>query len=357
MEYVIMTTIQKEIPTYEIDGSIPEVVGSSFDGDIVRYYLRDRSTDVVGMALPVQNINHSTFRSMFEKEKLFAGAEPNIVAQWTALYDAHTKIACLMLESMTPELHRQFELHYPYDMVQELRSMFEKQAGVEKFDLIQSFHAFQTRGGQGKDKKFIILSLTTKSLLLRVPRAKDDACLPQGKEVGHWKRNRPVYLAELQKKRKKVGFASSSANYKLEFVVSVGSRFWLTKDFVNDFTDIGISAFKECPLKPSHKPRNQWRAVDLDEIQEEEDTTTSEITSNIPQEAEGFEPPQEEVIPIRRCTRPDVAFRAKYESRFQTESSTELRVECYCDAGLETDRDDTKSQTGYVFVLNGGAVD
>ncbi|GJX85070.1 retrotransposon protein, putative, ty1-copia subclass [Tanacetum coccineum] len=37
--------------------------------------------------------------------------------------------------------------------------------------------------------------------------------------------------------------------------------------------------------------------------------------------------------------------------------STELRVECYCDAGFETDRDDTKSQTGYVFVLNGGAVD
>nr|GEW01261.1 retrotransposon protein, putative, Ty1-copia subclass [Tanacetum cinerariifolium] len=35
----------------------------------------------------------------------------------------------------------------------------------------------------------------------------------------------------------------------------------------------------------------------------------------------------------------------------------ELRVECYCDAGFETGRDDTKSQTGYVFVLNGGAVD
>ncbi|GJW88450.1 hypothetical protein Tco_0163790 [Tanacetum coccineum] len=35
----------------------------------------------------------------------------------------------------------------------------------------------------------------------------------------------------------------------------------------------------------------------------------------------------------------------------------ELRVDCYCDAGFETDRDDTKSQTGHVFVLNGGAVD
>ncbi|GKA02904.1 retrotransposon protein, putative, ty1-copia subclass [Tanacetum coccineum] len=35
----------------------------------------------------------------------------------------------------------------------------------------------------------------------------------------------------------------------------------------------------------------------------------------------------------------------------------ELRVDCYCDVGFETDRDDTKSQTGYIFVLNGGTVD
>ncbi|GJX84260.1 zinc finger, CCHC-type containing protein [Tanacetum coccineum] len=43
------------------------------------------------------------------------------------------------------------------------------------------------------------------------------------------------------------------------------------------------------------------RVVDLEEIQEEEDTTPSEITSNIPQEVEGFElpqTPQEEVILI-----------------------------------------------------------
>ncbi|GJT40030.1 retrotransposon protein, putative, ty1-copia subclass [Tanacetum coccineum] len=131
------------------------------------------------MALPVQNINHSAFRSMFEKEKLSGNnfndwfarlklvlkvekkmhvieqplppapeAEPNIVPQWTTLYDAHTEIAYLMLGSMTPELHRQFELHYPYDMVQELRSMFEKQVGVEKFDLIQSFHACKQEEGK-----------------------------------------------------------------------------------------------------------------------------------------------------------------------------------------------------------------
>ncbi|GJZ77945.1 retrotransposon protein, putative, ty1-copia subclass [Tanacetum coccineum] len=34
-----------------------------------------------------------------------------------------------------------------------------------------------------------------------------------------------------------------------------------------------------------------------------------------------------------------------------------LRVDCYCDARFETDRDDTKSQTEYVFIWNGGVVD
>ncbi|GJR03355.1 retrotransposon protein, putative, ty1-copia subclass [Tanacetum coccineum] len=87
-----------------------------------------------------------------------------------------------------------------------------------------------------------------------------------------------------------------------------------------------------------------------------------------------------------RCIRPDVAFAQNITSRFQQNPDElhrtavknilkylrntkdmflvsggnpkdELRVDCYCDAGFETDRDDTKSQTGYVFILNGGAVD
>nr|GEZ88821.1 retrotransposon protein, putative, Ty1-copia subclass [Tanacetum cinerariifolium] len=44
------------------------------------------------------------------------------------------------------------------------------------------------------------------------------------------------------------------------------------------------------------------RAIDLEEIQDE-DTSPSEITSEIPMEVEGFEPPQEEVIPVRRSER------------------------------------------------------
>ncbi|GJU27475.1 retrotransposon protein, putative, ty1-copia subclass [Tanacetum coccineum] len=44
------------------------------------------------------------------------------------------------------------------------------------------------------------------------------------------------------------------------------------------------------------------RAVDLEEIQDG-DTSPSEITSEFPMDVEGFEPPQEEVIPVRRSER------------------------------------------------------
>ncbi|GKE67666.1 hypothetical protein Tco_1521827 [Tanacetum coccineum] len=42
---------------------------------------------------------------------------------------------------------------------------------------------------------------------------------------------------------------------------------------------------------------------------------------------------------------------------YREKPKDELKVPCYADASFQTDKDDTKSQTGYVFVLNGGAVD
>ncbi|GJX73869.1 hypothetical protein Tco_0312464 [Tanacetum coccineum] len=42
---------------------------------------------------------------------------------------------------------------------------------------------------------------------------------------------------------------------------------------------------------------------------------------------------------------------------YEAKPEAELKVSCYADASFQTNKDDTKSQTGYVFVLNGGAVD
>ncbi|GJV43591.1 hypothetical protein Tco_1428127 [Tanacetum coccineum] len=61
------------------------------------------------------------------------------------------------------------------------------------------------------------------------------------------------------------------------------------------------------------------------------------------------------IMYVVRCTHPDVAFAQNITSQFQ--QNPELIVSCYTDAGYLTDADDLKSQTGYVFVLNEGAVD
>ncbi|GJW96973.1 retrotransposon protein, putative, ty1-copia subclass [Tanacetum coccineum] len=92
------------------------------------------------------------------------------------------------------------------------------------------------------------------------------------------------------------------------------------------------------------------------------------------------------IMYVVRCTRPDVVFSQNITSRFQHnlgelhwttvknilkylrntkdmflvyggDRKRELRVSCYTDAGYLTDANEMKSQTGYVFVLNGGAVD
>ncbi|KAJ0522562.1 putative RNA-directed DNA polymerase [Helianthus annuus] len=84
------------------------------------------------------------------------------------------------------------------------------------------------------------------------------------------------------------------------------------------------------------------------------------------------------------CTRPDVSFALSLTSRYQQNPGKshwiavknilkylkrtkdmflifggleeELKVKCYTDASFQTDRDDSRSQTGYVFTLNGGAI-
>ncbi|GJT20137.1 hypothetical protein Tco_0878843 [Tanacetum coccineum] len=370
-----------------------------------------------------------------------------------ALYDAHTEIACLMLGSMTPELHRQFELHYPYDMIQELRSMFEKQAGVEKFDLIQS-SSLQNKGGktvltmsedkgyveqrnvarlrlngQGQDKKVLIPKPhnpkpTAKSAQLRrMPATRTVRRYP------HYGKNCHVYLAIAEEEKARWLLASSSCGdlglkeaetraryltvgYGVRAQVEAIGIYEIDNDdlvpHVNSIINVSNKRVKHnldsillwalsscankqrtyketfpssneraktsgnntyyvmCPLRhvaedkclatslqsqddysrygyvylrkqkperylkendgllfliPPEQPNCvvaryaeffekrlisqeiSGRAVDLEEIQEEEDTTPSEITSNIPQEVEGFEPPQEELIPIRRSER------------------------------------------------------
>nr|GFC46146.1 retrotransposon protein, putative, Ty1-copia subclass [Tanacetum cinerariifolium] len=65
--------------------------------------------------------------------------------------------------------------------------------------------------GKGKDIQVYISTPKNLKPAAKEHPAKDDTC-HHYKEVGYWRRNCPVYLAELLKKKKQVGFAISKNN-------------------------------------------------------------------------------------------------------------------------------------------------
>ncbi|GJR43971.1 retrotransposon protein, putative, ty1-copia subclass [Tanacetum coccineum] len=79
--------------------------------------------------------------------------------------------------------------------------------------------------GKGKDKQVYILKSKNPKPSAKEHPAKDDTC-HHCKEVGHWKRNCLVYLAELIKKKKQVGTASSSDVFIIE-LFSFPTKSWV----------------------------------------------------------------------------------------------------------------------------------
>ncbi|GJY22607.1 retrotransposon protein, putative, ty1-copia subclass [Tanacetum coccineum] len=195
------------------------------------------------------------------------GATNQELENWNKIYDIHNEATCLMLSSMTLEHQRQFENYSPYDMLQELKYMFEKQAGVESYvekleclsyvlpqdisvglilngliddfaDFVRNYNMHNTgktidelhallieiqkpnkkpqaakgKGkGKGKGKNKLVYASNPKNLkpFANEQTAKDDAFY-HCKEVGHSRRNCLVYLAELMKKKKQAGTANTS---------------------------------------------------------------------------------------------------------------------------------------------------
>ncbi|GJX13403.1 retrotransposon protein, putative, ty1-copia subclass [Tanacetum coccineum] len=107
--------------------------------------------------------------------------------------------------------------------------------------------------------------------------------------------------------------------------------------FLNGYLDEDIyMVFKMDNSKRGNIPMQE--RLDLNKIQGA--TTPKEVKrmQNVP-----YASAVGSIMYAVRYTRPDVAF---------VNPEAELRVDCYCNAEFETDRDEIKSQTGYVFILN-----
>ncbi|GKE38868.1 zinc finger, CCHC-type containing protein, partial [Tanacetum coccineum] len=75
-------------------------------------------------------------------------ANPDTIDKYYETVNLEQEVACLMLSSMSPDLQRTLEKYNAYDMMKELKTMFEEQAKQELFEIVKAFHACKHEKGQ-----------------------------------------------------------------------------------------------------------------------------------------------------------------------------------------------------------------
>ncbi|GJS96843.1 hypothetical protein Tco_0803811 [Tanacetum coccineum] len=128
--------------------------------------------------------------------------EAQVLSQWNAVYVAYNEVACLILCSMTPELHRQFENSSPYDMIKELKAILTKDfAGfVRNYNMhnmgktIGELHAMLIEYEKGLPKK----AETPQVMMIKggkIQKAKKKLLKAKGKGIANGKGNdKQVYI-------------------------------------------------------------------------------------------------------------------------------------------------------------------
>nr|GEV37559.1 zinc finger, CCHC-type [Tanacetum cinerariifolium] len=90
---------------------------------------------------------------MHHLEEALPEAPP--AAATTAVRNAYTRmvieqqeVACLMVVSMTPEIQKKLEDRRAFEILQDLKTMFQQQAQQELFETIKAFYACKQEEGQ-----------------------------------------------------------------------------------------------------------------------------------------------------------------------------------------------------------------
>ncbi|GJW65833.1 hypothetical protein Tco_0117717 [Tanacetum coccineum] len=68
-------------------------------------------------------------------------ADPDTIKKYYKTVNLEQEVACVMLSSMSPDLQRTLEKYNAYDMLKELKTIFEEQAKQEPCETFKAFHA------------------------------------------------------------------------------------------------------------------------------------------------------------------------------------------------------------------------
>ena len=72
-------------------------------------------------------------------------ATPEEYAAYKKHYDDATKVACIMVATMSPELQRYYEDYWTFEMNKELMEKHHNRARQEKFEVVKSLMAFKMK--------------------------------------------------------------------------------------------------------------------------------------------------------------------------------------------------------------------
>ena len=77
---------------------------------------------------------------------------PNVTQQqkdaWNVELAKYNEIGCLMLQSMDPVFQKKFEFYFPYNMIEDLKKVYEKPPAVELYESLDKLH--NCKHGDGK---------------------------------------------------------------------------------------------------------------------------------------------------------------------------------------------------------------
>ncbi|GKB58477.1 retrotransposon protein, putative, ty1-copia subclass [Tanacetum coccineum] len=74
-------------------------------------------------------------------------SDPGTIDKYYETVNLEQEVACLMLSSMSPDLQRTLEKYNAYDILKELKTMFEEQAKQELFKTVKAFYACKQEEG------------------------------------------------------------------------------------------------------------------------------------------------------------------------------------------------------------------
>ncbi|GKD49775.1 hypothetical protein Tco_1278751, partial [Tanacetum coccineum] len=122
---------------------------------LLSYTISSGSTALM-MAAAAQNTNNTTIR--YEKKIKFVEqsigpaldpetANPDTIDKYYESVNLEQEVACLMLSSKSLDLQRTLEKYNAYDMLKELKTMFEEQAKQTLFKIVKAFHACKQEDG------------------------------------------------------------------------------------------------------------------------------------------------------------------------------------------------------------------